>query len=814
MRNIKNISITAILLLVVTSLSAQNNSKFISQTAPTQVELGEAFTVSVTFENTGSSTWTSEDNYRMGTQSPQDNTIWGIGNRVELPGPVMPGKQVTFTVDLTAPSTSDGYAVNLQWRIVRDGVAWFGSYSEPVSIAVGSSILPDSLIRTGTAFSVSSHIVGTSLFHWYGKGEWQIVSPWIPIEGRKSWTGEVPYWKRMIKQIMAANIEVLYVLVIPAMEQSRTNFFRALNELRREGWEVPKVCPFFDPIITYSTLGTHGNAATEAGKDEIVDHYIRFYRQYYSVNTDEFADDFIYTQDQIPVLNTWHVHLHIDNYSQMTRADISDRLSAEFGAEHPIFNNGIKMITNAISPSYSFADEKVHQFEAQEYYIEKNRNGVITAQLKPGYWDQNVRNPGFFLPRDGGSHYKNSWNQIGSSVDRVYIESFNEYDEGSGIYASKCDTIYTKTDEGMNNTYTDTWSSTDDPYEYIKTTAKGAALFNDFEALDATILWNNIPDTMSRAETFMATVVVRNDGDATWNSESGFKLGEMESLDPDLFGPTRYLIDDTSNDIPVYGGIFKGRAITFNIEVTAPDETGTYTTYWGMLQEGVAWFGDTLEVPITVSQAYHRTENEIICTGDSLWWHGAYLSQTGSYYDSLTTMSGDDSICQLDLTVLTLEAGVTQNNNSLTANTSNAVYQWINCETSDPVPGETGQTFKATKNGEYAVVVSMGACSDTSSCYSITNVGIQDECEKGTPFNLYPNPVSIDGLIRIDGDFHKNDRVVLLSLKGNVMYETKIQANQNRISLAPRTYNMMEGIYIIQIIGNRNIHTAKILVGK
>jgi len=247
----KIITLTAGLLFLMNGLFAQNNSKFISQSAPAAVESGEVFSVSVTFENTGTSTWNSGDMYRLGTQSPQDNTIWGVGNRVELTGPVAPGEQVTFTMDLTAPADSDGYGVSLQWRMVRDGVAWFGEFSELLSIAVGSSILADSLLVAGPAFSVSSHIVGTSFFPWYGPGEWQVVSPWIPIKGRKSWNGKVDYWKRMIKQLMAANIDVIHILVIPVMDEARRNLFRALNELRREGWVVPKVCPFFDPMITF-----------------------------------------------------------------------------------------------------------------------------------------------------------------------------------------------------------------------------------------------------------------------------------------------------------------------------------------------------------------------------------------------------------------------------------------------------------------------------------------------------------------------------------------------------------------------------------
>ncbi|MEN8156282.1 MAG: NBR1-Ig-like domain-containing protein [Bacteroidota bacterium] len=807
----KRVPLILATIIVSLGLFGQNNSQFISQDAPVAANPGEVFPVSVTFKNTGSTTWKTSDNYRLGTQSPQDNTIWGFGNRVALPHDVAPGEEVTFAADLTAPEAGDGYGYVLQWRMVQDGVQWFGDYSGFHFIAVGNSTFADSLLTGRASFPTSGHIVGTSMFHWYGKNAGQLSSPWIPVEGREKWTGDIEFWRRMIKQTMAANIDVYYVLLIPSMEMERINLFKALNQLRREGWDVPKVCPFFDPMITYTIKGVHGNAATEEGKDEIAGHYIRFYKQYYSVNTDEFADDYIYTQDGIPVLDVWHVHLKIDHYDQLTRTDLESRLSAAFGAEHPVFNNGIRMITNAISPTVPFADEKVHQFEVQEYRIYKTWNGITTALLKPGYWDQNVRNPGYFLPRDGGSHYRNSWN-LSKTVNRVCIESFNEYDEGSGIYATRTDTIYTKTDGGMNNTESDTWSSTNDPYEYIKATATGAAKFNDNPQLDAEIIWHNIPEAMARKEKFLATVIVRNEGDASWNAAGKFKFAENENLDDVWFGPLRYTLDDSQDDIPTYGGIFRGRVKTFAVEIEAPDTPGTFLTHWGMVQEDVAWFGDTLVAEITVTSAFHASEDESICLGDSLYWHGAYLSQTGTYYDSLLTTGGEDSIYQLNLEAITINPSVTQNHISLTATFPDGEYQWIDCGTFDPIPGETAQTFTATRNGDYAVTITSGGCIDTSSCYSITQVNIQNQIQAEKDFIVYPNPASSNGTIRIEGDFRRDDRVLLISINGTKVYEEMILNDTKRLNLTPQKHNMREGVYILQIISNQNIHTGKILV--
>ncbi len=527
------------LLITLGNVFGQNSSKFISQTLPENIEPGDTFNVSIVFQNTSDITWSESSLYHIGSQSPQDNFYWGT-NRLYLPGDVAPGEQVTITATLSAPVDEGLYA--FQWQMVQDGVEWFGEKSELVYFPV----LPegaDSLLTAGDHFSVDNHIVATSFFSWYGAHEGQQSSPWVAVGGRESWTGTPDFWKRMIKEAMFANIDVLYVELIPFMEDKRGNLFLALNQMRRDGWDVPKVCPFFDPRISYDILGFNGDCSTEAGKDELVGHYIRFYKQYYSVNTDEFADDYIYTQDGSPVLNIWHIHIDIDNYEQLTRDDVTNRLKAAFGAEHPIFNNDIKMINNAYSPAFNFADERIFQFEMQEYKIDKLHNGINSSLLKPGYWDQNIRVPGTLLPRDGGSHYKDGWDQVNAdaTIDRVYIESFNEYDEGSGIYAARTDTIYKKSGDGIDNTGNDVWSATNDPYEYLKTTALGAAQFNDDEQLDAKIIWDNIPSTMKANETFMATIVVRNEGNELWNAANNFQFGEMTSLDTTLFATGKYL---------------------------------------------------------------------------------------------------------------------------------------------------------------------------------------------------------------------------------------------------------------------------------
>lgn len=460
-------------------------------------------------------------------------------------------------------------------------------------VPVAAQTVPP-LYTPGRTFNISDHIVSTSVFHWYTSTGGQVSGPWEPLEGRSNWTGETTWWKSQIKQMMAANIDVLWVHLIPSYETQRVNLFRALGEMRSAGYDVPKIAPFLDPMITWD--GTSINVATTAGKNEFVNQYIRFFQQYYSVNADQHADSYLQQIGGKPVLDTWHVKNNLTNLSSLTRSDVETRLAAAFGSAHPMFNNGIRMVTNAFNvPTLSFADEKVVQFEMTAYRVPTTFNGVSTVQLKGGYCDKNVRTPGSFLLRDGGVHYRDAWNAVDRNVTtRAYIESWNEYDEGSGIYAADPGPPYLI--PGIEGT--DTWSSTNDPYEYIRTTATGAAAFNDTPDLDAKHLWNSIPTRVRRGTAYSAKFVVRNSGDSSWNSGLGVKFGQDRGADPVVFCSADYGISDSTNEIPTYGGIFRGRPIEFSVQLTTPSTNGTYVTHWGMADSAGQRFGE--QAPVTI----------------------------------------------------------------------------------------------------------------------------------------------------------------------------------------------------------------------
>lgn len=106
-----------------------NDAKIIAQNVPTVMAPGATVSVSITIQNIGKTSWTKADGFHLGNQNSQDNTTWGA-NRIELEDgeTIAPGENKTFTFDVNAPTMENVY--NFRWRMMQEGVNWFGYLSE------------------------------------------------------------------------------------------------------------------------------------------------------------------------------------------------------------------------------------------------------------------------------------------------------------------------------------------------------------------------------------------------------------------------------------------------------------------------------------------------------------------------------------------------------------------------------------------------------------------------------------------------------------------------------------------------------------
>lgn len=113
-----------------------NNAAFVSQDIPA-LNAGETVSVSITMKNTGSTAWTKNGNFKLGSQSPADNETWGP-TRVELSesDSILPGEEKTFTFDINVPEGDDIYI--FQWQMIQEAEEWFGAKSDIKQLLFGN----------------------------------------------------------------------------------------------------------------------------------------------------------------------------------------------------------------------------------------------------------------------------------------------------------------------------------------------------------------------------------------------------------------------------------------------------------------------------------------------------------------------------------------------------------------------------------------------------------------------------------------------------------------------------------------------------
>jgi uncharacterized repeat protein (TIGR01451 family) len=125
----------------LTVATAGPNALFLSEQAPPRT-MPPSLTVPVfvAMQNSGSLTWTLAQAYRLGSQNPDNNTTWGL-DRVDLSSgdSIAAGQSKTFLFNATAPATPGIYP--FQWRMLQEGVVWFGDITPNSPVDVGGKRL-------------------------------------------------------------------------------------------------------------------------------------------------------------------------------------------------------------------------------------------------------------------------------------------------------------------------------------------------------------------------------------------------------------------------------------------------------------------------------------------------------------------------------------------------------------------------------------------------------------------------------------------------------------------------------------------------
>ncbi len=180
--------------------------------------------------------------------------------------------------------------------------------------------------------------------------------------------------------------------------------------------------------------------------------------------------------------------------------------------------------------------------------------------------------------------------------------------------------------------------------------------------------------------------------------------------------------------------------------------------------------------------------------------NGTIYTVSGSYSQTIANALGCDSIISLSITITQPNIAVVQNGASLMASATGVFYQWIDCTNGNvQINGATNQTYNATIDGSYAVIITQGNCADTSVCYNVTGTGITDN--QISNVNVYPNPVS--ELLTIQTN-ETIETITIYNTVGNLV----MQQNTKTFSVA----DLAKGIYQAVVKTNKGFGTVRFVV--
>jgi hypothetical protein len=194
------------------------------------------------------------------------------------------------------------------------------------------------------------------------------------------------------------------------------------------------------------------------------------------------------------------------------------------------------------------------------------------------------------------------------------------------------------------------------------------------------------------------------------------------------------------------------------------------------------------------------------------WIDGiAYTASNSSTSYVLTNSSGCDSTVLLDLTINTVDTSVVRQGLTLTAQSTEATYQWADCNTNTPITNATSALLTITESGSYALEVTQNGCVDTSECFIFTNVSV-DQIQVNNGIVIFPNPVHNQFTVEITDWRAVQIALTLLDVNGKLIEIKQLKNVIGKQSVNFDTEHLSRGVYFIKISDGTKSSTTKLVL--
>ena len=371
--------------------------------------------------------------------------------------------------------------------------------------------------------------------------------------------------------------------------------------------------------------------------------------------------------------------------------------------------------------------------------------------------------------------------QGGLTFEKVFTISITNVNETPTDIVLSTSTV---SENVAANTTVGTLSSTDadaaNTFTYTLVAGAGSTDNTAFNISGNSLRITASPDFETKAS-YSVRVRTADQGGLTFEKVFTISITNVNEAPTDIVLSTSTVIENVAANTTV-GTLSSTDADTAN--------TFTYTL--------VAGAGDTDNASFNISGSNLRiTASPNFETKASYSVRVRTSDQGGLTFEKVFVITIDD-LCDLDNSV-TLNLGV------LTATQSGATYQWYNCSDNSTV-GTNSNAFTPTQLGNYKVDITVGSCTVTSTCITVTSLGTTS-FETTPKLSVYPNPSQ--GTVNIESD--SNGDYQVMNQLGQIVKTFQIKADiVNTIDL----HNLNDSVYFIKEINNSKNKSHKLIIKK
>lgn len=206
-------------------------------------------------------------------------------------------------------------------------------------------------------------------------------------------------------------------------------------------------------------------------------------------------------------------------------------------------------------------------------------------------------------------------------------------------------------------------------------------------------------------------------------------------------------------------------------------------------------FSDLFIDKFAQCQPTYFTDNIVSCNSYK-WVNGVtYYSSNNSAIHFETNSTGCDSIMHLNLTINDVSNSITTSNDStIVANNLNGSFQWVNCDSNYAIiNGAISQSYLATPNVNYAVIITENGCVDTSECTHLSLLGINNL--PVSELKLYPNPNNGKFFIENKTEIYSDLGIKIYNSLGEIVFLSSFNTIKKELDIS----EFSNGIYFVTV---------------